>query len=194
MVSMPAAKAARRLTAVVVGLAAAGCSYQYDDGLPPLGQREAAAQASAEAAQASASASAAGEAAQRRERAARSALRAPLDQILSGYALRGWADTVLPDEGGTSVASGSGAVWPDGARFTLRAQGTPGDATLRFACRGTTTARIIATVEGAPAVDLAFDCNRPWARTVALAGSGAVDIAFVAGSTPSNVAYRLVRP
>ncbi|WP_433874755.1 hypothetical protein [Sinomonas atrocyanea] len=190
MVTTPAGKAALRLAAVVVVLAAAGCSYQYDDGLAPLGQREAAAQASAEAAQASASASAAGEAAQRRERA----LRAPLDQILSGYALRGWADTVLPDEGGTSAASGSGAVWPNGARLTLRAQGQPGTATLRFACRGTTTARIIATVEGASAVDLAFDCNRPWARTVVLTGSRAVDVAFIAGSTPSNVAYRLVRP
>lgn len=187
----------RGLAAAAVALAAAGCSYQYDDGLPPLGQREASASASADAAEASASADAAKDAAReaawRRERAARSASWAPLDQILSGPALRAWANAMLSDGKGETIALDSGAVWPGTPGRTTSVQAPAGTAALTFACRGTSTAHVVATVDGTPVVDTEFECNRAWVRTVVVSGSGSVEVAFTAGDAPSSVAYRLAR-
>ncbi|WP_369045313.1 hypothetical protein [Sinomonas sp. P10A9] len=182
-----------------VALCIAGCAYQYDDGLAPLGRRDASAQASASAsaaADASASASAAARDLAGRTRSQRgAATEAPFGQLLGGTALQAWADTVLPDDSGLSAGSDASAVWPDKAPYTMGIDTDPGPATLRFACRGIGLASVRVTADEAPLLDITFACNRAWSRAVAVPSSGHLEVQFsAAGDAASDVAYRLTRP
>lgn len=194
-----AGRRAAALVAAAVGvsvvLVTGGCAYQYDDGLAPLGQREASAQASA-ATSASAAASAAAEDLARRTRSLRGAVTsAPLEQLLGGAALHAWADTVLPDDSGLSAGSDVSAVWPDKASRTMGVDTDPGPATLHFACRGIGLASVRVTADDAPLLDITFACNRDWSRPVAVPDSGHLEVQFsAAGDAASNVAYRLTHP
>lgn len=170
----------------------AGCTYQYDDGLAPLGQREASASAAASSARASASA----EDRARRSQAQRgSATKAPLDQLIAGPALQEWANRVLPDDSGLSLSFSASAVWPSDEAPTMGIDAQPGPATLRFACRGIGLAAVRVSAGDTELLNTTFTCNRPWARPVDVPASGHLEVQFSsAGDTASNIAYRLARP
>lgn len=179
---------------VSVELCATGCAYQYDDGLAPLGQREASASASAEAS-ASAAASAAAAAAQQSRSNRGGTSRVPLDQLLSGSALEMWARAMLPDESGQSLAFDTGAVWPRTPGWTTGVDTVPGPATLRLVCRGTGSVSVSVLTDGETAIDIQFPCNQTVAKPLLIPDSGYLDIAFNdPGDGASNIAYRLTRP
>lgn len=177
----------------VVAVGAAGCAYQYDDGLPPLGQRDAAANATASA---TAATSAAAANRGRRPQAARgTGTAAPLGQPLTGDALSAWASTMLPDTSGMSLAADAGSVWPGRDPWRTGVDAGPGAATLHVACRGPGLARVQATAGDAELLDLRFACNREWTRPVDVPAAGHLDLQFGAlGNEAANVAYRLTRP
>lgn len=169
--------AAARAAAIASGLGlavawcAAGCAYSYDDGLAPLGQREASASASAETSSAA------------------------LGDTLSGAALDVWAASALPDNSGLSLGDDAGSVMPGAGSRRMTVDTDPGPATLHYACRGIGLAAVRVTAEGAEILDITFTCNRPWARAVDVPAAGHLDIVFSsAGDTAANVAYRLTRP
>ncbi|MDQ0259029.1 hypothetical protein [Sinomonas atrocyanea] len=176
---------------VLLAAGASGCAYQYDDGLPPLGQRSAAAAASA-----AASASAAAAEHDRRSRVARGiATAAPLDQPLAGEALQAWASTVLPDTSGVSLARDASTAWPGRPARRMGVAAQPGPATLRVACRGEGLADVRLTAGDVQLLDFTFACNRPWSRPVEVPAGGRLDVQFSApGDAAANVAYRLTRP
>ena len=178
--------------AAAAGAWLSGCAYAYDDGLPPLGQREASASAAAEAS-VSAAAAAASAAAQRgRGWFPRDA---PLEQIFEGRVLRSWARAMLPDEHGLSLGFGAAAVYPGAGTQALQAAAPAGTATLRFVCRGQGSASVSVRAGDAVPLELDFGCNRAHARVITLPEAGAVEVVFAAvGDAPSNVAFRLTRP
>ena len=188
-----------RTRALAAGLAVlgtgawlSGCAYAYDDGLPPLGQREASASAAAEAS-ASAAAAAASAAAQRGR--GWFPQDAPLDQLFEGRVLRSWARAMLPDEHGLSIGFGAAAVQPGSGAVTLHAAAPAGTATVRFVCRGPGSAHVSVRVGDAVPLALDFGCNRTHSRVITVPEAGAVEVAFAAvGDAPSNVAFRLTRP
>lgn len=183
------------LAAALLVAGVSGCAYQYDDGLPPLGQRDAAAAASASAS-ASAAASAAAAEHDRRSRVARgAATAAPLDQPLAGEPLQAWANTVLPDASGVSLARDASTAWPGRPARRMGIVTEPGPATLRVACRGEGLADIRVTAGDVQLLDFTFACNRAWARPVEVPAAGRLDVQFsAAGDAAANVAYRLTRP
>lgn len=181
--------------AVIVGTCAAGCAYQYDDGLPPLGQRDAAVSASAQASASAASGAAAAQAESRRRSQQGAAGRVPLDQVLAGPTLQAWAQTVLPDEAGLSLGFDTGAVWPGRPSPTMSVDAAPGASELHFACRGPGMAAVRVDAGGEVLLSLSFACNRAWSRPVDIPAAGHLEVAFSApGDAASNVAYRLTRP
>ncbi len=170
-----------------------GCAYTYDDGLPPLGQREASASAAAEAS-ASAAAAAASAAAQGRGRGWYPQ-NAPLDELFEGRVLRSWARAMLPDESGLSLDFGAAALRPGTPPQTLHAAAPAGTATVRFVCRGPGAASVTVRVGDAVPLALDFGCGRAHARVITVPEAGTVEIVFAAvGDAPSNVAFRLTRP
>ncbi|MGT2461810.1 hypothetical protein [Sinomonas atrocyanea] len=179
------------LVAALLAAGAAGCAYQYDDGLPPLGQRDAAAAASA-----SASASAAAAARDRRSHQVRGlATAAPLDQPLAGESLQAWAATVLPDTSGVSLAADASTAWPGRPARRMSVQAQAGPATLHIACRGEGRADVRVNAGDAQLLDFTFECNRAWARPVDVPAAGRLDVQFsTADDAVANVAYRLTRP
>lgn len=179
------------VAAALLAAGAAGCAYQYDDGLPPLGQRDAAAAASA-----SASASAAAAARDRRSHLSRGiATAAPLDQPLAGEPLQAWAATVLPDASGVSLAADASTAWPGRPARRMSALAQPGPATLHVACRGEGRADVRVNAGDAQLLDFTFECNRAWARPVDVPAAGRLDVQFsAADDSAANVAYRLTRP
>lgn len=173
------------------GALLSGCAYSYDDGLPPLGQREASASAAAEA---SASAAAASAAAQGRGRGwfPRDA---PLDELFEGRVLRSWARAMLPDEHGLSLGFGAATVRPGSGSQALQTAAPAGTATIRFVCRGPGSANVTVRVGDAVPLALDFGCNRAYARVITIPEAGSVEVVFAAaGDAPSNVAFRLTRP
>ena len=181
------------MLAACAGAWLTGCAYAYDDGLPPLGQREASASAAAEAS-ASAAAAAASAAAQSRDRGwyPRDA---PLDELFEGRVLRSWARAMLPDEHGLSVGFGAAAVHPGAQPQALHAAVPAGTTTVRFVCRGPGSASVTVRVGDSVPLALDFGCNRAHARVITVLEAGTVEVVFAAaGNAPSNVAFRLTRP
>ncbi|MBL0705697.1 hypothetical protein [Sinomonas cellulolyticus] len=186
--------AAAVLVAVVAACSCTGCAYSYDDGLAPLGQRESAASAAA-AASASAAASAAADQLARQGRIRQGlATAAPFAQLLAGPPLTEWAELVLPDDSGPSLAFATGSVTPSTPARMMGVDADPGPATLHFACRGIGRATVDVAAGGSNLLSTTFACNRAWSRALDVPAWGHVDIQFSsAGDASSNVAFRLTR-
>jgi hypothetical protein len=191
-----AARRHRAPAALAAALAAgalsvlSGCAYQYDDGLPPLGQRQAVSSSTA-----TPSPSVAADRSRRGQPPHGAATEAPLDQLLGGPALQAWARTALPDASGQSLGTDADSVWPDHPARAMGADAEPGPATLRFACRGIGLSALRVTADGRELLNITFACNRAWGRAVDVPASGRLDVQFsAAGDASSNVAYRLTRP
>ncbi|GAB3278466.1 hypothetical protein GCM10027449_18600 [Sinomonas notoginsengisoli] len=172
-----------------------GCAYSYDDGQAPLGQRRAAASASAAASEQASASAAAAEIARQSRIQRELAARAPLDRLLAGPALQEWSNLMLPDVSGQSLGFSADAVWPDKDAPGMSADTGTGPATLHFACRGIGLAAVRVTGDGVELLSTTFACNRAWSRHLEVPASGHLDVQFSsAGDTASNVAYRLTRP
>ncbi|GAB4098208.1 hypothetical protein [Sinomonas halotolerans] len=173
----------------------AGCSYAYDDGLPPLGGRAASASASASAA---AAASAAAQEASRRAQGRAWHAQNQQPGILEPPGDYGWASWILPDQSGQSLEFRVDTVWPGRAPRTLETDVPAGTVTVRFACRGSDTARLTVTTEAdgrrSEPIALDFECRIPHARTIEVPRAMALGVTMAAVGSPANVAFRISRP
>lgn len=155
----------------------ASCTYSYDDGLPPLGER-------------------ATPSAPPQERFVPGPSNAATDPPIRDWTpdmVTSWALATIPDSNGVSYAFGYGVALPNGPVLATAAI-PDGTLVLEYSCRGASTGHLKLSVGGADLVDSEYDCGRVWVHTIVVEDGAVAEIrATAAHGAPSAYAFRIVK-
>lgn len=160
----------RQIAAVVLSCAAlAACEYTYDDGRAPLPERPAPVVTDPVLP------------------------RDPgLDRTVSGEALKGWAQEVLPDDNGQAFFTSYGFLGSGESRTERTVQLPAGTYTVALACRGARQASYSVRDGGEALIELTTDCGLTRVNVVELPKSTVLAVTIEAGRR-ANFAYRVSR-